>query len=359
MYAGTCSVYPKNRKQRQKNRPRLEKPAAPALTSLAIPCLGDVPTHHFINHEKARVAKTILALMELGLVSENDVAEPWQAESEILQRSLTRWAEKEGQGLNLFSPVLCIGDMPDGVVDAAELDDNQIAIGISSCDALYGLIGENTTIIEKEAPGLGETLLHYLDRALWTTLFAVTPASCLELAKQVYWMGEDDEQLVVEEAALSGENIDDLELFRKSDYLSTAPEWAADPLERLRETQLVALAKSENPLVRAAAHAAIDLAAVLKNQSFTPPSWGEGGYADPVNPAICLRWSEDDHVLRVFDDHYEYVIQTEGASDLHGLYTLQNSKEGLREALDNLSHLFARLRAAEQAINVIATFESQ
>ncbi|MGN6644283.1 MAG: hypothetical protein ACTHKU_14930 [Verrucomicrobiota bacterium] len=63
----------------------------------------------------------------------------------------------------------------------------------------HAVIGPQIQALEKYRPGLGQTVLYWLNAALDRSSRALTPASGIGWAQSNYWMGEGDETLRVEE----------------------------------------------------------------------------------------------------------------------------------------------------------------
>ncbi len=357
MYPSVSGILQKNQR-RQGNRPRLAKPAAhPIATPLALPTLAGVPVRYTENHGANRVATVLLAFMECGLIEEADLQAHWTAEEEILQRAITRWLEREGKGLEIFHPHIVFGDYCEDYSDREKLSSNTMHIIFGASEMQYGFMGKGVEAIEASAPGLGKTLLHYLYSALNSTLYSVSPNTILDTARFTYWQGCDDEKEALEEIAAMGEEPEDFEIFSRADLFKNMPEWAAEPEAVLADYQIAALLRHQDKKTRAAAKAVQELAGLLSDTAYTPPKWLDNEYRDCVNPAIFLRWADHDAMEQVFDDFYQYVIQTECATDLHGLYEVELTVTGITEGLEQTGKLLKRLHAAEQAIKLVATIK--
>lgn len=332
--------------------PVAARPSPPPFScSLPLPVTGaTIPAKYEIRHDVEKAVKTLLAFLDLGMVSETDLVEPWQSEREILRRAFYRFIEQEGSDLALFSPRIVIADsLDDGYTPHKDIDNN-LVFSFYSTSLKSMFIGNGAARIEEACPGLGETLLYQIDRAVCATLYCVTPACCLDLARYIYWQGEDDEREVVAERLAEGESIEDMDVYRRSDYLAHIPEWAAAPTEKLSLDRLREIARSGKGLVPEAAKAALDLAE-QQVDGYQKPSFEEF-IGDNVDPALFVRWSENDDVDRVFDDFYEYAVQGE-CTEMHGYISSQPDKDGIGKALEDIRQFFRILRALERSFCLI------
>ena len=321
----------------------------PFSCALPLPVIGAIiPAKYEIRHDVEKTVRTLLAFLDLGMVSETDLVEPWQSEREILRRAFNRLIEQEGSDLTLFSPRIVIADSLEGYEVSEPGEDILFCFYPTSLKSLF--IGNGASRIEDACPGLGETLLYQIDRAVCATLYCVTPSYCLDLARYIYWQGEDDEREVVAERLAEGESIEDMDVYRRSDYLAHIPEWAAEPKEKLPLDQLREIARSGKGLVREAAKAALDLAE-QQVEGYQKPSFEEF-IGDNVDPALYVRWSENDDVERVFDDFYEYAVQGE-CTEMHGYISSQPDKDGIGKALEDIRQFFRILRALERSFCLI------
>jgi hypothetical protein len=105
------------------------------------------------------------------------------------------------------------------------------------------LIGPALLALENFQPRLGQTVLSALDRGLNASCRACTPRSGYGWAQSVYWHGESDESMALEEeftamldnwdsmdkaeqAKTPKPTEEDVDIFRKRDYEKAIPDWA-------------------------------------------------------------------------------------------------------------------------------------
>lgn len=358
MYPSIERIHTKDGRRVAAALPRLAKPASPAVAerftqpfacAFPLPAIpSTVPLRFEIRHDLKKTVQALMAFLDLGMVSETDLVEPWQSETEVLRRAFNRFIEQQGSGITLFSPRFVIADSLDGYEVSEPGEDILFCFYSTSTESLF--IGNRTSRIEEACPGLGETLLYQIEKALCATFYCVTPERCLDLARYIYWQGEDDERQVVEELLAEGESPETTVIYRRSDYLAYLPEWAAESREKLPPDRLREIARTGKGLVKEAAEAALELAA-QESEDYRPPRFEEF-MGDNVAPALYIRWSEEDDVERVFDDFYQYAVQSE-STDMHGYISSKPDKDGVGKALEDIRQFFRLLRALEQAFSLI------
>lgn len=332
--------------------PVARKNKPPIFTcALPFPTLSTaVPTKYEIRHDLRLTALCLQAFLDLGMVSEKDLVEPWESERDVLKRAFNRFVQEEGSDLALFSPLIVLADSVDSEFSDREETGKQVLFCFYKDTMEWLYIGNGASRLEEVVPGLGETFLYHVGRAVYSTLHCVTPESCLDIAKYIYWQGEDDEREVIAEMEANGEDPKDYDGYRKKDYFNHIPEWAASPANKLSPVQLANIAKEGNGIVREAAEIALALAEQLVD-GYEPPSFEEyvGGNIDP---ALFARWSEDDDVERVYDDYYQYMTQAE-CTEMHGYLSATPDKEGIGKALDNIRQFFRILKPLDRAFCLI------
>lgn len=363
MYSGIERVHTTGgSRRRTATNAQLEKPSPSPVAeqsklsfsncAISIPTIDcAVPKKFVIRHDVKKTALSLATFIDLGLVSEIDLEEPWETEDEVLGRAFNRFIEQEGSGLTLYNPVIVLTDSltDDGSSNDFDTGDN-ILFSFYSKSRPYLLVGEGSQEIENGYSGLGETLMYQIGRAVYATLDCATPQSCLDLAKYIYWQGEDDEMMVIEEYLAEGENPEDVEIYRRSDYFNNLPEWAADPKQKLSPAQLRKIIRTSEGLVCEAAKAALELSQQLIDGYRGP--YFEEFIGDNIDPALFVRWSEEDDVERIYDDYYYYATQSE-CTDSHGYYSVQPDKEGIGKAMEDIRQFFRILRALDTAFGLI------
>jgi len=349
---------------------QLAKPPTPPLSlegklqslscALPLPTIDKaVPATFEIRHDVRKAALCLRAFLDLDMITEADLAEPWGSERELMERAFNRFMGTEGSGLCLYEPVIALADSVDGDYcdhSNSEKTDDEVFFCFYSKSRRYLNIGKTALQIEEICPGLGETLLYHIGRGVYSTLSCATPETCLDIAKFTYWQGEEDEREVIAELLAEGENPEDMEIYRRSDYLASIPEWAANPTDKLSLARLKKIARTGEGLVRDAAKAALDLAN-LQVDSYRSPYFEEF-IGDNVDPALFVRWSDNDDTERVYDDYYQYATQSE-CTDIHGYLAAITDKEEIGKMLDNIRQFFRILKALDRAFLLIGELDEE
>jgi PRTRC genetic system protein B len=333
------------------NRPEAESTAlalAPAAPLMELPLLAGHGEEYLLRHHAAGgfLPRLVLSLIEEGAIGEEEAA--LAGPREAAQAGLSR-AVSGRVRLREFAVSLTLAD------DPALLDlDNYEGEG----DLVFGLMPRTCPRyhyrrrkeeLERIAPGLFETALFHLYRATpcWDSL--VHPAFIEEACKEMYWQGEDNEELYLEECVAGGESPAEVEVFRRSDLeASFAPEDLA-PKEVLGEGELKALALSGG--------SGGDLARALLVLA------GGGRFIQPTAPSgvmsechgtyafAILASHAYDVTQQVMDDYDNYVSEC-GWSEYAAFYFAPLPQLG--RVLGELAGFMERLSGIERVLELIA-----
>ena len=164
----------------------------------------------------------------------------------------------------------------------------------------------------RHQPRLGRTVLQVLERQAFRTLPIYTPAIVMECASDVYWYGESDEDMALEEAC--GDDADERKAMRdnmvtRAMFDSTFPGWAlggrSRPVGR-RTLQHIAESASDRRVANVIESLISVLGVDLPNYDW---SYREGRF---VGFSGVLAWGREDELTgRVLDD-YEQMISESG-----------------------------------------------
>ena len=99
MYPSIERIHTKDGRRIAAPQPRLAKPASPPVAerftqpfacALPLPAIpSTVPSRYEIRHDLKKTVQALLAFLDLGMVSETDLVEPCQSETEVLRRRST------------------------------------------------------------------------------------------------------------------------------------------------------------------------------------------------------------------------------------------------------------------------------
>ena len=313
----------------------------------------------------------------------------------LCQGALSRWLNRQLPHLQVLHPWFGL-ELDDGLdeQDAEHVSTTAAAEGHSM--ALSGLltwgarggtwaVGEALQDLESRHAGLGQTVLESLERVARRTLPLVTPQECLHLASEVYWFGEEDEALALDEAC--GEEAQDTqaqrqemreEMVTRDKFERLMPAWAVSwstQRELLDEAALRILLTGALPAsVRDVIRLVLGLMALLPNQAIhesqqmarhPEPAQAVGtpsntlpDYADRDAEGYFLGYAgvviwdrEDDLMLRVVDDYEQMVGECGEYSEHCGIHRVRlHDASDLLDWMDAMQAWFAAVRQLDDLI---------
>lgn len=227
--------------------------------------------------------------------------------------------------------------------------ENTLSFAISFGNWHWFTLKERVEAIEAKVEGLGETAIHWLDRHIAPLCTAVYPNFTLYAAQYAYWYGEDDESVMLEEY---GMDADDADVYRRADFDACFPKISYEASEKLDKDALQGLLSHPDSDVAA-------LAAMLLEPEVAE---GVGGacvhhftedHTAVLEPAICLAWCECDDSVRIADDFFNMEGEC-GGTDVHAMWTVENSAEGLMKARTTLEKYITELKKIENVLSIVA-----
>ena len=312
--------------------PRLEGTSSNVLSLVIIP--ESIPYQLCFTESAGETALTALALLDLGVVTQEDCALYGVSPSELISSSLSRWlVERAGDKLSLFEGMtLCIGSdlnelgfgETEGLEDDLDLGQAGVYVGVTIvseyCYSLKGVVER----LESAVPGLGETVMSIMQNAIYNLMFAICPGTTLDAAKTAFWYGEEDETLWLEE---NGDECTADDIITRTDFDSNIPRWVSEAGQKLDASTLQQLAQNDDEagevcrlLLDAPSNSF--LASVVRPM---PYSCSEHG--------ICLLWGDGDVERRIWDEHYNYLYER---FDNHQVSALFSASDSSPEALSGM-----------------------
>ena len=186
----------------------------PVHAGLALPRLGDVPSHYSIDNEQAASAQLALKLLEVGLVQACDDA-PYSSPNALIEKAITRTL-----GDSLSYPGL---DLVFRVATFEEQGRHYLLVFVDGVPVIS--FDAAARVFDKVEPQLGPSILGYVYHTL-----DLTPAFTPEVAKDIirwhYWQGLDDDSILLAEAEeeLEYQFSDRKEAFTREDVVAYAQE---------------------------------------------------------------------------------------------------------------------------------------
>ena len=309
-----------------------------------------------------RCAITAL-LVDAGVIDAEALPASWQPhvddEIEVAHAALERWLRRNVPQWACLHPCFTIESLaPEAAPargNASEVEVAAIRIRWSEPYVAQWTVGAALDRLEAAVPRLGATLLHLLDQQRVYPLF--TPVVALEQASELYWYGEADETVMLEEYAgqCNAQEIAAVraDIVTKADIDAAFPAWATDwGRRRLSEGTLASLAASHPEReIRAIAGMAQRLSRLQFDNPYQPLC--EGTY---LGFGAVLCWREGDITVRLSDAMAQYAWEgdTDSCSDIGELTLSIGDVAGLRRWLRAMVRQLQVMRLIDRLLDALA-----
>ena len=291
-------------------------------TMLALPGLDpDIPLRLVPKAARHRGAQLAKVLIDAGLINADTLpARVGSDHTATCQVALTAWLNQQLSGLRCLHPTFSLSLSEPTQGDPASDGD---AATLHGQIAWYGgggtwCVGAALECLEDIHPRLGLTVLRVIEEQSWRTLPLFTASTALGVAMDVYWYGEENEEVALEEAW--GDDQEHREEMRsgmvtRALFDATFPAWALRGTTRRKPLGHRAIAAIAKRVTCARVRSVIDdvraLARLrLPERARQEQEQEQEGYF--IGFAGVLAWSPDDPVTpRVVDD-FEQMIGESG-----------------------------------------------
>jgi PRTRC genetic system protein F len=327
---------------------------------LSLPVIApEVPATIEFSPAGERHLRLVLAMSRLGMITDDDLASlrrtrmTTSAIRTLIERGWHRaiGGDYTYQMISAYARLL----LPDAADEDFIGSDGTPLIGfaINASQPQWITIDKAFTAIESEAPGLGCAAIKILDSALCHFGVPHTPSGAFDMAQNLYWMGEEDETLAIEE------NGEDCDMPTRAGLFQGVPEWAYKTYgeERLSITDDEFAAHVER---LADAPVGKMLAALLRlkeleadEKKFAP---GHEGYGWANEPPVVCGWSDDADFSQIFDDNYRYYCEGGEEPPWIGCVSFEPSEQSISESLTVIRHTGSVLQALDKALIEIKEF---
>ena len=287
-------------------------------TMLALPGLDpDIPLRLVPKAAKHRGAQLAKVLIDAGLINADTLpARLGSDHTSTCRAALAAWLNQQLSGLRCLRPTFSLSLSESTEGEPASDGD---AVTLHGQIAWYGgggtwCVGAALERLEDLHPRLGLTVLRVIEDQSWRTLPLFTASTALDVAMDIYWYGEENEEVALEEAW--GDDQERREEMRSSMvtralFDATFPKWAlrgASPCRPLGHRALAAIAKR---MTSARVLSVIDDVRALARLRL-PERARQAQEQEPeghfIGFAGVLAWSPDDPVTpRVVDDFEQMV----------------------------------------------------
>ena len=228
-------------------------------------------------------------------------------------------------------------------------------------------ISKSMLAVEAVHQGLGGAVLKTLDRILGWFGYPQTPSGTLDMCRDIFWMGADDEREVICEVLEEGEDEADLDVVRRNDVFANIPVWAYD-----RDVIRNQDAKDAYPFIES--NRISDYAVTYAGTPVGPLLTTVGRLADLLNagdellpsafdecevfmPPVVLAWNDIEQFNEIIDRHDNYVQEGE-SGPWAGIIEMPLTEEEIQKSLRSICHTGQALKALDEALILMKEFES-
>lgn len=341
---------------------------------LSLPCFApSIPTTIELAPCGVKMLRMALALSKLGAITDADLAHlsettvSAEAVRTVVQRG---WKNLLGDRFEFrVLAATCSLTIGDSMTFGAMTDDSdeiQPTLSIGAGYPEWISCGDTLEAVDDLEPGMGRFILDQLDRVLFLFGHPHTPSNYLDMASYEWWMGEEDESVVLAEMASDGVDPDDLDVVRREDLFMDVPEWAyatlpASTLELHQNPAALAAAieRLHGTRFAALADAVAELAALPTDEdAFLRRLIDE--YGEETNvlcPPVVLQWRIDGQFNALIDDHMRHFQECDGGTDIAMWDAVPPTVEGIQEALGRISHTGDTLQALDRLLSLLSPQE--
>ncbi|HZF19467.1 MAG TPA: PRTRC system protein F [Burkholderiales bacterium] len=320
---------------------------------LALPSLAGAPAIYQGIGSDAIAAQCAIALAKKRpLVAPSHRKAP--LEQMVFADTLKAWLDEQTKGLRVFDFSLHVAT---GHTDE-NIADSQLTIFVSNDPQeiwhQVWCLERRWKEIERAAPGLARSALFAIGQAHVWAMPIFTPDIGFGFAVHYHWRGEMDETDMLAEAADNGEDVGDLDIFRRADFDKAIPEEVTFP-KILPRGKLERLAKRRGPVgtIAELTLGIVDAVRAARRHAdkvdMTFSSGEDEGEA--LAFSIALRWNTKDPLPGLCDDHLEYVSQM-GGNDTLGWFCLQPRQ--IPAWIAQMERRFAIIRLIDRLVPLIA-----
>jgi len=301
-------------------------------------------------------------LLQAKAVRERDIPPTWNDELLVCQSALDTWVKREIGALHCLAPQFVLRPVWGSARDpcgspAQRVEYNQVQISWFQQDEQQWAVGRGLDRLEQATPTLGATALHLLDEHSRYVYPVFTPRTAQEVASMMYWYGEEDESLALEEACPNDEEARAAmreEMVTKASMTEAFPVWALAwrPGALYASALAQIAARGSDEFARDVAALLTKLAGLKIKDDCRPEIDGEF-----IGFGAVLSWRADDLTVRVYDDLINMAHQGEfcdvmgdvfiGLNEPHAMGAWQRKMRSRFAAIRLIDALIWRLAEAE------------
>lgn len=208
-------------------------------------------------------------------------------------------------------------------------DDN---VDMATCLAFeqLGTVATGTKLLDLYAasPEVAKQVLALMGAAIERGAWIITPCELLDIARDTYWYGEEDESLYLEESGYDGEDVEELRanMITRDDF-KVFPDWALEFHKMMPSSELAPLVSA---LPAEWQFLGKSLLSMVELAEATPPLDGLVHQRTPeciaYHAFIEVAGMPEHFIEQVMDDHYRYAMEA-GGHDETAISTFRNADE--------------------------------
>jgi len=320
---------------------------------------ASVPLEFALNGIEEVHLRLLLAMSRVGIISDDDLESLSGANlsaddvRRLISEGWTRWLDQEFnfKVLGITMDFIIPSENRSKTMDFDA--DEEIGVILGGAPDSCVMIGPAFAAIDALCPGAGQAGIHLVEEPLFRFGIPHTPAGCLELCREAFWYGDDDECLALTEL---GEDASAFYIPRRADLFDGIPGWALNECKvpTCERFELLARKYEHHPVGNVLKSLAA-LEAMRDDDLFMQSFCDVYGEEYPLNePPVLLRWADEDFA-EIYDEHHNNYMQGECAAWV-GRETFPASEEGISEVMPRILHTARKLRALDAVLNEIEDF---
>lgn len=307
-----------------------------------------------------RHLRLALAMSRLGMITDADLAglRRTRVSASSIRALIEKGWQREVGGEYAFQLIsayarLILPSHDDEEEFSTESGEPLVGVAINARQPEWITIGKAFSAIEALQTGLGRKALAILEGSLCHFGMPYTVGGAFDMAQHLYWYGEEDESVVLQEY---GDEADAADVPRRADLFDGIPEWAyiniSDeiPIASGEEFAAAAVRFADQPVGKL-------LASLLHldridsdNELFAPPYQNEE-CSIPNEPPIVCGWNTKTDFDRIFDDNHRYFAEGGEEPPWSGCVMFAPTEAGITESLSRIRHTGLVLRALDAALH--------